>query len=89
MEMSHFSQTTMNTEVIMRTFVILLIATIFVAVVSIRVVTSRLDQADNKIEILESKFHTLNKRLLILEHPNLVRPFNRDLWEGQKSTLEN
>lgn len=40
---------------------------------------------EERVTTLESNYHALNKRILIIEHPDLVRPFDREAWESRKS----
>lgn len=68
----------------MRTFVIGVAAAVFFLCVILAQQAGEIRQLKTEVARTDDRYHHLNQRMLMLEHPELVRPFSRSVWESAR-----
>jgi len=68
----------------MRIFVIAVAVAMFCLGVWVAEQAKEAQQLRAGIEKADAQYHHLNRRILMLEHPELVRPFHRGVWESAR-----
>jgi hypothetical protein len=66
----------------MRTFVISVAAVMVFLGVLLAQQSVEIRQLRSDMKRMDARYHSLNQRLLMLDNPELVRPFNRGVWES-------
>lgn len=73
----------------MKTFVVVLAAALFIMGVIIVDQAGEMRALRAEIAGLDDDYHYLNRQFLALKWPDLVRPFDRYVWEGKGTKRGN